>query len=567
MKIAETTSLVSKRLHLKLLTTIISTVFIAACQADNANAQAVTEPSELVQNPVRQSIGEVTKDMPFMGAFATAVATMKTNSSAPPESVEFRTSFQFWANTHGYFGPDDAPFATNFQGWTWGRDRRSQCLGYLQDPPYKFSDEEAQSECNQFFQKAHQEFIPDEYSVNIWGTCQHTDMSSEEAKRTTKFLPWHRFYLHYFERTLRKYSGDPNFALPYWNYFEFKAKNNSNLTLPPVTTLDISNVFFDSMRTVWLNEGRVFIDPENASAEEAFQHRDFAPFSNQLERVPHGMMHCAVGNGCSTATMGWVPVAGNDPIFYMHHANVDRLWQCWLDRKAKGATIDLNWAKANLNMPEEWYDITYDFVDENGNRVTHTIGDVFSPEFTPSYSNYNNCPKPLVSPALETLELTAEASSVQSFQLNDIDLASKPIVVEPQALPEASLESFADDPMTQGKAPGVYLILENIMVKDLPGFTYAVNISSKENPDRQERVTAFNFFGFGGHGHGHSHEDSQSLGTQVLYISDDLYKLNINSVDNILVHFVPVNPVTGAIIYDNDPSPITVEKLRIEVVN
>ena len=80
--------------------------------------------------------------------------------------------------------------------------------------------------------------------------------------------------------------------------------------------------------------------------------------SNQLEGQPHGVMHCAVGDGCSIPHMGWVPLAGNDPLFYMHHANIDRLWQCWLNEKALGEEITLAKAKANLVMLGFWCDIS-----------------------------------------------------------------------------------------------------------------------------------------------------------------------------------------------------------------
>jgi len=40
-------------------------------------------------------------------------------------------------------------------------------------------------------------------------SCQH---------HTWFFLPWHRCYLYYFEQICRQLSGDPNFALPFWNW-------------------------------------------------------------------------------------------------------------------------------------------------------------------------------------------------------------------------------------------------------------------------------------------------------------------------------------------------------------
>src|SRR2546426_4150928 len=42
-----------------------------------------------------------------------------------------------------------------------------------------------------------------------WNTCPH---------HSYYFFTWHRAYLYYFERIVRKASGDASFALPYWNY-------------------------------------------------------------------------------------------------------------------------------------------------------------------------------------------------------------------------------------------------------------------------------------------------------------------------------------------------------------
>ena len=51
-----------------------------------------------------------------------------------------------------------------------------------------------------------------------WSTCDHG----------FHFLSWHRMYLFFFERIVRAASGDPNFALPYWDYAPA-----ANRMLPP----------------------------------------------------------------------------------------------------------------------------------------------------------------------------------------------------------------------------------------------------------------------------------------------------------------------------------------------
>ena len=46
-------------------------------------------------------------------------------------------------------------------------------------------------------------------------------------------------------------------------------------------------------------------------------------FQNQINGV-HGSVHVRTGGD-----MGGVPTAAYDPIFYLHHANIDRLWADW----------------------------------------------------------------------------------------------------------------------------------------------------------------------------------------------------------------------------------------------
>jgi hypothetical protein len=54
---------------------------------------------------------------------------------------------------------------------------------------------------------------------------------------------------------------------------------------------------------------------------------ELSPSRNQsLDQNIHGTVHVFVGNGQG---MGSVPWAAGDPIFWMHHSNIDRLWVSW----------------------------------------------------------------------------------------------------------------------------------------------------------------------------------------------------------------------------------------------
>lgn len=63
--------------------------------------------------------------------------------------------------------------------------------------------------------------------------------------------------------------------------------------------------------------------------------RDFDQIRQRIEWVPHGIVHAAVGgpNGDMTAMH-----SPNDPMFWLHHSNVDRLWWNWQQSGIRNST-------------------------------------------------------------------------------------------------------------------------------------------------------------------------------------------------------------------------------------
>src|SRR5436305_4534028 len=45
----------------------------------------------------------------------------------------------------------------------------------------------------------------------------------------------------------------------------------------------------------------------------------------RLESTPHDSVHVSIGG-----FMGSFGTAARDPIFWLHHSNIDRLWDAWL---------------------------------------------------------------------------------------------------------------------------------------------------------------------------------------------------------------------------------------------
>jgi len=180
-----------------------------------------------------------------------------------------------------------------------------------------------------------------------WNTCEHG---------TYWFWPWHRMYLHYFERIIRKYSGDSGWALPYWNY-----ESASERQLP-VPFRDPSSSLYTSNRGPGWNSGAASLSAGTVDTSGGFIPTDFTTASSILEGTPHGAVHVSVGG-----LMGSVPTAAQDPIFYLHHANIDRLWNLWL-AQGGGRTDPLS--------DKTWKNRKFTFFDENKNQVQLTSCDV-----------------------------------------------------------------------------------------------------------------------------------------------------------------------------------------------
>ena len=62
---------------------------------------------------VRQSLAEFVKDPQKLATLIRGINEMKRRSAAPPASAEYRTSWEYWANMHGYPGPNGRPGPLN----------------------------------------------------------------------------------------------------------------------------------------------------------------------------------------------------------------------------------------------------------------------------------------------------------------------------------------------------------------------------------------------------------------------------------------------------------------------
>jgi hypothetical protein len=185
---------------------------------------------------------------------------------------------------------------------------------------------------------------------DLWQQCHNDD---------SLFFLWHRAYVWSMERLMQDAISDTTFRLPYWDWYR-------DPKLPEIFRNEFvddqqtkKNPLYRKDRNRGVNAGNdvwrpvVVTDYTNAS---------FFSFQDDLNFSEHGTIHVAVG---TRTNMGGIQTAARDPIFWLHHANIDRLLQVWLQ-------ADQNGHKVPADFPN-WLPSKYRFPTTNGELVTPTV--------------------------------------------------------------------------------------------------------------------------------------------------------------------------------------------------
>jgi hypothetical protein len=293
--------------------------------------------------------------------------------------------------------------------------------------------------------------------MQSWNQCEHGSFY---------FLSWHRMYLYFFDRILRAASGDPNLVLPYWNWSDPAQRT---LPLPFRQPADATNPLFTADRGPHVNDGTASLDPgavdfSGAFADLSFETggtlgngfggqvstpMQFAGATGDLEQQPHNVVHVALGG-----LMGVIDTAAQDPVFWLHHANIDRLWNHWIQQG--GGRAD--------STDSAWLNTTFTFYDEAGHAVYLTGSEIVDTVGQLNY-RYDDDPVMLVINLLVNPQIVAE---VEGFKLT----AAQAVVQIP--LTDASRAALA----SLARAPDrkLFLRLDDIRAEKPPSFYYAIYI-------------------------------------------------------------------------------------------
>ncbi|MDB5391002.1 MAG: tyrosinase [Planctomycetaceae bacterium] len=208
--------------------------------------------------------------------------------------------------------------------------------------------------------------------VNWHYQMMQLPMSQMRAHMSPMFLPWHREYLRLLELDLQAVSGDSTLAIPYWNWADptagaseslwgddFMGGNGRTSDFKVMTgpfAVDKGNwpIVYDDTGMLYLS--RAFgssaaapglpsqadvdsalalntydVDPWDMSADISVSFRNSLEGWGGSDPRLHNQVHVWVGGDYATMAMGASP---NDPVFFLHHSNIDRLWAQWQDVSA-----------------------------------------------------------------------------------------------------------------------------------------------------------------------------------------------------------------------------------------
>jgi tyrosinase len=328
---------------------------------------------------------------------------------------------------------------------------------------------------------------PADGANDAWRKCPHG---------TADFLTWHRMYLYFWERIVRKAAEDPDFSIGYWRY---ESDDPASLALPEgFRTPTAGNPLYVANRSAAMNGGST-MPPSAVLAATALAESTLLPppipgFADAIESSPHDNVHVQV-----SGLMGSVPTAARDPIFWTHHANIDRYWSRWLDT-------------AGHSNPTSGSFLTtvFQFFDENGAPVTMTGADVLRTLDQLSYK-YDDDPvsrAPSSPPSVSSAVVTTPppphllaAAPAPRFELGG-DSRSYSIDLPPAAATEVRRSLAPSTPQR------ILLNLEDPAVSGVPDASYEVYVNlpaGAQNVDYKSPHFAgtISFFGVEpGHAHG-----------------------------------------------------------------
>ncbi|CAE6459994.1 unnamed protein product [Rhizoctonia solani] len=190
-----------------------------------------------------------------------------------------------------------------------------------------------------------------EESQNLFDDFSYVHFTiNQTIHHVASFFPWHRYFIILREQALSECGySDP---MPYWDWTldstieDFKNSemfdsekgfggngtgktdwaDGSCVEDGPYAGLQVNYPEPHCLTRRFNFTGNVVGNWTKSVLDEIMQYPDYIDFWNNTERVPHDNLHRTIGGDMRRQ------YSPNEPLFFLHHAQVDRLWTIWQGR-------------------------------------------------------------------------------------------------------------------------------------------------------------------------------------------------------------------------------------------
>jgi plastocyanin len=184
--------------------------------------------------------------------------------------------------------------------------------------------------------------------------------------------------------------------------------------------------------------------------------------------------------------MALLELAARDTAFWLHHANIDRLWERWLALKD---------GRANPTGEADWMDQTFPFYDVDGTKVHMAVSDVLDTKclgytFDDPLTVYEPEEPGAISATPAAIAAQEARSLGESPAGVPIEIGAESVSIAVELAPAAEedlarVATSAATPAAGARAPSLSMTLEGIENIAAPGITFAVyvNLPPDVEPD------------------------------------------------------------------------------------
>ena len=263
-------------------------------------------------------------------------------------------------------------------------------------------------------------------NVHCWN-CSGDSSTKPDVHSGWAFMPWHRVYLYTLEKILGELVGNPKFALPYWDWNtpdDTSCTTGAHRSIPPPYFGEKVGTVKNPLWDCYRDQPQTSKMPNNDVGKPAIDfiinnYNTFSLFfgtSSQdaaLWPGPHGYVHVWTADhnvdfDSPKQDMGVLETAARDPLFWAHHANIDRLWDVWIAKYGTPsypqAFLDQKWTFWNQQSPSKLIRMS---ADDAAKRATRLKYQYAAPSCKPdAVFTLQQLPK------LEVIDLTVHPNTV-----------------------------------------------------------------------------------------------------------------------------------------------------------